>query len=442
MRVKRLPVDTGRSGWLETVKEDKSYLRLGSEIKADYLVIGAGFAGLSAARRLSQLAPNATIVVLDAKRVGSGPAGRNSGFMIDLPHELSSEDYAGALDKDRLQIRLNRKAIEFASQAVDEYRMPSEVFLPVGKINGAATAEADQRNHDYAKHLRALGEPFDVLDRKKMSEITGSGFYSSGIYTPGTCLIHPALYVLGMCKGLANRVSIFEESPVVALNRINRSWVAATPEGSVQAEKVILATNGHIESFGHFKRRIFHIVLYASMTRDLSETEQELTGKTNWGITPSDPVATTMRKHTGSAGTRIITRNQMSYAPTMQIDKSRLDKMGKRHKLSFDKRYPELSHVEQEFVWAGRLCLSRNSAPAFGELEQGLYAACCQNGLGTTRGTLSGMAAAEYAAEGVTELVQTHLDAGQPSLLPLFPFDVIGANAVMGWKEYGARNEI
>ena len=132
----------------------------------------------------------------------------------------------------------------------------------------------------------------------------------------------------------------------------------------------------------------------------------------------------------------------MSYAPTMQIDKSRLDKMGKRHKLSFDKRYPELSHVEQEFVWAGRLCLSRNSAPAFGELEQGLYAACCQNGLGTTRGTLSCMAAAEYAAEGVTELVQTHLDAGQPSLLPLFPFDVIGANAVMGWKEYGARNEI
>ena len=58
-------------------------------------MIGAGFAGLSAARRLAQIDPTLTVAVLEAGVVGDGPAGRNSGFIIDLPHEVSSEDYGG-----------------------------------------------------------------------------------------------------------------------------------------------------------------------------------------------------------------------------------------------------------------------------------------------------------------------------------------------------------
>ena len=63
---------------------------------ADFVIIGAGFAGLAAARRLTQLAPDSRIIVVDAGRIAEGAAGRNSGFMIDLPHELTSADYAWA----------------------------------------------------------------------------------------------------------------------------------------------------------------------------------------------------------------------------------------------------------------------------------------------------------------------------------------------------------
>ena len=70
---------------------------LGTET-ADVVVIGAGFAGLSAARRLRQLDKGLSIVVLDGLRIAEGSAGRNSGFMIDLPHDLASDDYAGAGD--------------------------------------------------------------------------------------------------------------------------------------------------------------------------------------------------------------------------------------------------------------------------------------------------------------------------------------------------------
>ena len=106
------------------------------DCSADFVIIGAGFAGLAAARRLTQLAPDASVVVLDAGRIAEGAAGRNSGFMIDLPHELTSEDYAGAGD-DQAVISLNRQAQSFAKDAVDDYGIDGNFFDPAGKINGA-----------------------------------------------------------------------------------------------------------------------------------------------------------------------------------------------------------------------------------------------------------------------------------------------------------------
>ena len=114
MRVKRLPVDTGTAAWNALLPHSDDAIQLSENITADIVIIGGGFAGLSAARRLHQIAPDTRIVLLEAKRIGEGPAGRNSGFMIDLPHELSSTDYATTLEKDRRVIELNRSAIRFS----------------------------------------------------------------------------------------------------------------------------------------------------------------------------------------------------------------------------------------------------------------------------------------------------------------------------------------
>jgi glycine/D-amino acid oxidase-like deaminating enzyme len=441
-KVTNLPVDTGVSGWDAILSEHAPAITLEENQICDFLIIGAGFAGLSAARRLAQLKPDARIIILDAKCVAEGPAGRNSGFMIDLPHDLSSSDYATTHENDLKQIRLNRSAIAFAQSAAEEYGLAKEAFTISGKVNGAVGEKAVSHNHTYARHLDELNEPYKMLDADAMKVLTGSGFYKSGIYTPGTAMLQPALYVKGLAQGLGNRASIFENSPVISLEKENQKWVAKTPKGSVSAKKVILATNGHIESFGHFKRKLLHVILYASMTRKLTIEEAHLTGEKTWGITPSDPAATTMRKISGTGGTRIITRNRMSYAPDMKITNVRLAQMGKTHITSFAKRYPELSHVEQEYLWSGRLCLSRNGASAFGELEEGLYSACCQNGLGAARGTLSGMAIAELASEGETELAREILLEENPQKLPIAPLDAIGVRAFMKWSEHKARHEL
>ena len=108
--VARLPRDPGPAAWNELLPAAGAARHLEGNVTADWLVIGAGFAGLAAARRLAQLRGGDRTVLLEASRIGAGPAGRNSGFMIDLPHKLTSENYAGAAEADTTQTALNRLA--------------------------------------------------------------------------------------------------------------------------------------------------------------------------------------------------------------------------------------------------------------------------------------------------------------------------------------------
>src|SRR5262249_9996663 len=134
--IRRLPVDTGTSGWFAVSARHAPLQILEHDRTADWLIVGAGFAGLSAARRLAQLRTGASIVVLDAKEVAEGPAGRNSGFMIDVPHSLSSGRYsANDAAQTAAEIADNRFAIAFAASIAQEYEMPRDLFDPRGKTN-------------------------------------------------------------------------------------------------------------------------------------------------------------------------------------------------------------------------------------------------------------------------------------------------------------------
>ena len=71
--------------------------------------------------------------------------------------------------------------------------------------------------------------------------------------------------------------------------------------------------------------------------------------------------------------------------------------MAERHKRLFDARYPMLRDVELAHTWSGFVALTRNSAPEFGRARDGLHAACGQNGIGVTKGTIGGILAANLA---------------------------------------------
>ncbi|MDA0720777.1 MAG: FAD-binding oxidoreductase [Proteobacteria bacterium] len=433
----------GPAAWNTILGPAPERAPLAGEQTADVVIIGAGFAGLSAARRVRQLEPHATIIVLEAGRIAESSAGRNSGFMIDLPHELTSEDYSGAGD-DKAMIALNRRAIAFAQEAVTEYQIDTNFFDRAGKVNGAASAIAHAHNESYAAHLATLGEPSEMLDAQSMRELTGSSHYRSGLYTPGTVMLQPAGYIRGLAAGLTrDNVLVHENSPVTSLVRSGGSWLVRSSGGQVSAERVILTVNGHLESFGFETGRLMQIFLYAVMTPELdADTLARLGGKSRWGITPSDPMGTTVRRiDAGQGGNRIVTRTCATLAPGRKIRSAHVARAARVMQQKFDARFPQLNGMKMEHAWAGHLCLTLNGVAVMRKLDDGLFSGCVQNGLGTARGTLTGIGAAELAC-GATSTITDHFTAeARPKRLPPQPFQQIGANAVLRYKEWRARHE-
>lgn len=441
----RGPVFNGPAGWREILPSVASRASLEGAQGCDVAIIGAGFAGLAAARRLRQIDPALDVAIVEAVRVSEGGTGRNSGFMIDLPHELTSSDYAGSGEShDRSLTRLNRHAIEFAAEVVAEYGIPEGYFQRSGKINAAASPAGLAANTSYAKHLHELGEAHEMLDAKAMKEITGSGYYKGGLYTPGTAMIQPAGYVQGFAAGLeCGGVRIFENSPVTKIESNAQGWRLETAQGSIQAQKLILANNGHLESFGFKRGRLMHIMLNACMTEELSpEALKALGGHECWGATPADPMGTTVRRIGPAQGSnRIVIRQGGYYRPDMQTSAHDLSRLVGHMRKKFEDRFPMLKGVPFAHSWSGHLCLSKNGVSVLRELEPGLFAACVDNGLGTTRSTLTGIGAAEMLSGRSSPITEFFIAEVEPSRLPPHPFDTIGANLYMRWKEWQSRLE-
>ena len=189
---RNLPRQPGVSGWVALLGPRRPRPALSGKTTADVVVIGAGFAGLAAARRLSQLDPRARVVVLEAGIVGEGPAGRNSGFIIDLPHEVSAESLGSdSAEHARRDIFKNRTAIALAQGMAEEHGWGPEVFAMSGRYSIARGAAGDHHLVDYARQLERLGEPHRLLTAAETAEVTGTRCFSSALFTPGTAMIQP-----------------------------------------------------------------------------------------------------------------------------------------------------------------------------------------------------------------------------------------------------------
>lgn len=438
-----LPVEAGVSAWDSFFLPERLFPGVEQDESCDVLIIGGGFAGLSAARAVRLKEPGARVIVLEALRIGEGASGRNAGFMIDLTHDLSSEDYGGEEARARHTIRENRHAIAFAQDAAAEYGFQDGVMVPSGKINGACTEHSMQLVKRYASHLDQLGEPYRLLDGADMQRLTGSAYYRSGIHTPGTVMIQPAAYIKSLALGLqAQGIQIFERSPVVQLDR-SAGLVAHTRLGKIAAGRVILATNGHVRAFGHHANRLIDVTTYASITCSMTGGQSRaLGGSDTWSITPAAPHGSTLRRVRGPlfGGDRIFYRSVFQATGLAPASPAQLAHSLQEHIKGFNRRFPALRGIGITHTWAGRLCLSRNGASAVAQVEPGLITACCQNGLGSVRGTFNGIRAAHIALGLPDDL--TPYGGEQPSRVVPEPLLKPGVNAYLSWKRWQDRDEV
>lgn len=436
----KLPKNNGSSGWAEMLPRRVGYAALETAVIADIVIIGGGFAGLSAARQIVRQDPTIKVIILEAGLVGDGASGRNSGFIIDLPHEVSSEGLGGgSLDRARRDIKLYRTAIDLGRELAEEHGWGREVFDPCGRYSVARGVQGDEHILSYGKQLDALGESYTLLNTREIGEITGSPAYTSGMFMPGTVMIQPADYVRRVADAFREPVRVYERTPALSLKKASGSWAVKTPRGLVTAGKIILANNGHAQSFGFFKSQMLHVFTYASLTERFDP--RRLPGQRTWAATPALPMGTTIRRISDGEADRVLVRWRYTYNPSLTIGDAQVNSAGRVHDEKFLTRFPNLNGLRMEHRWGGPMALTWNSVPLFGEIESGIIAACACNGLGASKSSAAGIAAADMALGLSSELVKIMTAYDQPKQLPPQPFLTIGAKANMKFKELRAGDE-
>ena len=136
-------------------------------------------------------------------------------------------------------------------------------------------------------------------------------------------------------------------------------------------------------------------------------------------------------------------RNRCTYDPGLELPPAAIDRVAADHDRSFAARFPMLGQVEMEYRWSGRLCMSRNNVWALGEVADNLYTACCQNGLGTTRGTIAGILAAEMSFDKqLDSKIPDYRKQLPPKKLLPEPFMSLGARAYLRFREWRAGKEL
>lgn len=436
MIIRNLPADDAHCAWSNLLPPHEA-TRLAGDTTADWVIIGAGFTGLATARQLALHRPDDHILLIDAQRVADGASGRNSGFLIDLPHDLSAPDYIGDLETARNEMAMNRAAIGQLREIVKREAIECH-WRECGKVQGAVNSNGIKVLNAYRKGLERLGASYSMMSADDMARKLGTEYYCKGLFTPGTVLVQPAALARGLAQSLPANVTLYEQTPVEQVEYGTPTRLT-TPWGRITTANLVLTNNAFAKEFGFFGNALLPVFTYGGITRQLTEDEQNrLDGDPYWGVIPADPFGSTVRR---TPDQRILVRNCFSYQPKGRSSDATLAWARDHINNSFKARFPMLERVEIESVWGGALCMSRNHTSYFGGLKPNVYGAGCHNGLGVTKGTAIGTLLADHIAGQDSTLLRYVMSQPSPAKNPPRPFLDIGVKAALRYNQFKAGSE-
>ena len=104
--------------WINELNPRTNIQTLSKDLECEWLIVGAGYTGLSAARKLAEIYPNKTITLIDAQLAGEGASSRNSGYLVDttlndgFTSDRDLENYKKKTDIYELGIKAIKKFIK------------------------------------------------------------------------------------------------------------------------------------------------------------------------------------------------------------------------------------------------------------------------------------------------------------------------------------------
>ncbi len=432
-----IPNNDDHCGWLEVLPKRKANAPLSGNKRTKWLVVGAGYTGLSAAITLAENSPNDEVLLIDAQRAGEGASSRNSGFLVDSTlndGHLSSTSLTDYISK----YELNRTAISAVKSLVTKHRINCD-WNECGKFHATSDAKDTKKLLGFHELLKELQIPNILLDSDKLAESLGTDFYKAAVFTEGGVMLQPAALALGMIEALPENITLYENTPAHQI-------IAGPPHRCVGeafeiiADKMIVAINSYMPSLGIKKNRVLPLLLTASLTRRLNSGEQELMHNVSeWGVLSAREMGATVRY---TSDKRLMIRNTVEVSESLDLNATQMADRQKTHMRGLLRRFPFLVDDVIEHSWSGTTCVSANNANVFEQLDKDYWVVGCYNGGGLGLAVLYGQEIAYLALNTPRQVVDQIAQMPSAAWLPPQPFLNMGVRVKLAIDRLGSRNEI
>ena len=352
------------SYWRRSAAED-AYAPLRGDHQVDVAIVGGGFTGLSAALHLAR-DHGIDVALVDAGEIGWGATSRNAGFntlpacKLGLPAmqriwgaEATADFYASQLEGVRLAEALA------AEEGFDLGACGSGTYVVAH--GPGAWRELQQEVRDWK---RATDVPVALLDRDAFAEIGHGGAEQHGAMSlPFGGGLDPVAYSSGLARAAARRgARLYGRSAVERWERHDGRHVLHTAGGTLQAQRVIVATNGYPTSVAprRLQHRVLPVISNIVVTEPLSDAQWAAHGYRTFS-----PIADSrhlLHYYRRLPDNRLLFGGRGDFSGT-DAEGAR---MQARLLAAIVRKFPAWDSLRVDHFWRGMVAITRKLAPSFG----------------------------------------------------------------------------
>lgn len=438
--------------WLDEVDAVEPNARtvdpLVGTLTTDICIVGGGYTGLWTALRIKALEPSRSVTLLEADICGSGASGRNGGMVGTWWGKLSTLERVCGTDDGHFMAEEVYNAIGEIESFVAEHGIQAH-FRRSGRLQVATSGFQMDTWEPGLRKAEALGygKHFTRLTREEIQRRSGSPIYCGGYYEDGPATVQPALLARGMRKvAIEKGVQIFEGTPVLRIQE-GDPVILRTPQGTVIASKVVLATNAWTAAIPELRRHMIvvssDIVATAPIPDRLSEA--------GWigGESIADCRIMVHYSHVTHDNRISFGRGSGSLAYLGRLTTAFDGNPAKAAEVEqgLRKFYPNLADAPITHRWGGPIDRSRSGTLIFGHLtgSPNIVYGIGYSGSGVSQTVLGGKILASTVLERNDRYQNVQLNKGPVILYPPDPVKFFGGlfvRSVLTKREEGEEDNI
>lgn len=382
--------------------------------KADVAVVGGGYTGLSTALHLALAGQK--VVIIEASEPGWGASGRNGGQIISgfkfAPDHLEEEF---GLRLGPAMVATMGASAELVKSLIERYAIDCHARFD-GWINAAHGEKAMKEVIiPRASQWRNRGVPTKLLDRQEIAEKVGTApdLYVGGWLDPRGGVLQPMSYVRGLAAAaIREGVTICAQAPVRSIRRTNGMWELDLGRGAVTAQKVVLATNAYTDDlWPGLRQTVVPVTSFQIATYPLS-------GEIRQAVIPGGQGVTDTRRLLHYF--RLDHEGRLVMGGRCPVDDNPIMDDAKTLMGSIAKTFPHVAMSPIQFLWSGKVALTKDSLPHIHLLDNGLFAALGCNGRGVANCTMVGKVMAQFVLDQNAEDLPLPVTSPEPFLMHAF----------------------